>query len=119
VLSNGEEISVRLVVLANGLNVGVRQMLGITRHVISECHSVTLGLDVEPVGRAIDNGLSWRAQRWARFIVRLAQGISRSIRQRLSGGSISRNPTAKQPAHPAREGWLSRAAPSSQSSSSA
>ena len=38
--------------LANGLNVGLRHMLGITRHVISECHSVTLGFDVVPVGRA-------------------------------------------------------------------
>lgn len=52
VLSNGEEISARLVVFANGLNVGLRQTLGIKRHVISECHSVTLGFNVEPVGRA-------------------------------------------------------------------
>jgi 2-polyprenyl-6-methoxyphenol hydroxylase-like FAD-dependent oxidoreductase len=52
VLSNGEEISSRLVVLANGLNVGLRHTLGIKRHVISECHSVTLGFNVEPVGRA-------------------------------------------------------------------
>jgi 2-polyprenyl-6-methoxyphenol hydroxylase-like FAD-dependent oxidoreductase len=51
-LSNGEEISARLVVLANGLNVGLRHTLGIRRRVISECHSVTLGFDVEPVGRA-------------------------------------------------------------------
>jgi 2-polyprenyl-6-methoxyphenol hydroxylase-like FAD-dependent oxidoreductase len=52
VLSNGEKISARLVVLANGLNVGLRHTLGIERRVISECHSVTLGFDVEPVGRA-------------------------------------------------------------------
>jgi 2-polyprenyl-6-methoxyphenol hydroxylase-like FAD-dependent oxidoreductase len=52
VLSNGEEISARLVVFANGLNVGLRQTLGIKRHVISECHSVTLGFNLEPVGRA-------------------------------------------------------------------
>ncbi|QWG25471.1 FAD-dependent monooxygenase [Bradyrhizobium sediminis] len=52
VLSNGEEISARLVVLANGLNVGLRHTLGIKRRVISECHSITLGFDVEPVGRA-------------------------------------------------------------------
>jgi 2-polyprenyl-6-methoxyphenol hydroxylase-like FAD-dependent oxidoreductase len=52
VLSNGEEISARLVVLANGLNVGLRHTLGIRRHVISECHSVTLGFDVAPVGHA-------------------------------------------------------------------
>ena len=51
-LSTGEEISARLVVLANGLNIGLRHMLGIKRHVISECHSVTLGFDVVPVGRA-------------------------------------------------------------------
>jgi 2-polyprenyl-6-methoxyphenol hydroxylase-like FAD-dependent oxidoreductase len=52
VLSNGEEISARLVVVANGLNVGLRHTLGIRRHVVSECHSVTLGFDIEPVGRA-------------------------------------------------------------------
>jgi 2-polyprenyl-6-methoxyphenol hydroxylase-like FAD-dependent oxidoreductase len=51
VLSNDEEISARLVVLANGLNVGLRHTLGIRRHIISECHSVTLGFNVEPVGR--------------------------------------------------------------------
>ncbi|HEV7636481.1 MAG TPA: NAD(P)/FAD-dependent oxidoreductase [Bradyrhizobium sp.] len=52
VLSNGEEISARLVVIANGLNVGLRHMLGMKRRVISECHSVTLGFDVEPADRA-------------------------------------------------------------------
>ena len=51
-LSTGEEISARLVVLANGLNVGLRHTLGIKRRVISECHSITLGFDLEPVGRA-------------------------------------------------------------------
>jgi 2-polyprenyl-6-methoxyphenol hydroxylase-like FAD-dependent oxidoreductase len=51
-LSNGERISARLVVLANGLNVGLRHTLGIKRRVISECHSITLGFDVEPIGRA-------------------------------------------------------------------
>ncbi len=50
-LSNDEEISARLIVLANGLNLGLRHMLGITRRIISPCHSVTLGFDVEPVGR--------------------------------------------------------------------
>jgi 2-polyprenyl-6-methoxyphenol hydroxylase-like FAD-dependent oxidoreductase len=51
-LSTGEEISARLVVLANGLNIGLRHTLGITRRVISECHSITLGFDVEPVSHA-------------------------------------------------------------------
>jgi 2-polyprenyl-6-methoxyphenol hydroxylase-like FAD-dependent oxidoreductase len=50
-LSNDEEISARLVVLANGLNLGLRHMLGITRRFLSPCHSVTFGFDVEPVGR--------------------------------------------------------------------
>ncbi|MEA2818816.1 MAG: hypothetical protein QOJ86_820, partial [Bradyrhizobium sp.] len=45
VLSNGDEISARLAVLANGLNVGLRHSLGIERRVISECHSITVGCD--------------------------------------------------------------------------
>jgi 2-polyprenyl-6-methoxyphenol hydroxylase-like FAD-dependent oxidoreductase len=52
VLSNGEEISARLVVIANGLNVGLRHALGVKRRVVSQCHSITLGFNVEPVGRA-------------------------------------------------------------------
>lgn len=52
VLSNDEEISARLIILANGLNPGLRHMLGIKRRTISACHSVTLGFDVEPVGRS-------------------------------------------------------------------
>jgi 2-polyprenyl-6-methoxyphenol hydroxylase-like FAD-dependent oxidoreductase len=51
VLSNGDEISARLAVLANGLNVGLRHSLGIERRVISACHSITIGFDFTPVGR--------------------------------------------------------------------
>ncbi|WP_319798885.1 NAD(P)/FAD-dependent oxidoreductase [Nitrobacter sp.] len=51
VLADGEDISTRLVVLANGLSISLRHMLGLQRRVISECHSVTLGFDVAPVGR--------------------------------------------------------------------
>jgi 2-polyprenyl-6-methoxyphenol hydroxylase-like FAD-dependent oxidoreductase len=51
-LSNGEEISARLVVLSNGLNVGLRHTLGIERRVISECHSIMAGFDFTPVGRS-------------------------------------------------------------------
>ena len=51
VLSSSEEISARLVVLANGLNVGLRQNLGIAREVVSACHSISLGFDLKPVGR--------------------------------------------------------------------
>ena len=50
-LSNGESISARLLVLANGLNIGLRHTLGITREVVSECHSITIGFDMEPAGR--------------------------------------------------------------------
>jgi len=50
-LSSGETISARLVVLANGLNIGLRRNLGIERQVISSCHSISIGFDIEPVGR--------------------------------------------------------------------
>jgi 2-polyprenyl-6-methoxyphenol hydroxylase-like FAD-dependent oxidoreductase len=50
--SGGEEISARLVVLANGLNVGLRNRLGITRRIVSPCHSVSIGFNLAPVGRA-------------------------------------------------------------------
>jgi 2-polyprenyl-6-methoxyphenol hydroxylase-like FAD-dependent oxidoreductase len=51
VLSNDETISARLVVIANGLNVGLRHMLGIERHVHSSCHSISIGFDSAPLGR--------------------------------------------------------------------
>jgi len=50
-LSNGEEISARLIVLANGLNIGLRQNAGIGREILSACHSISIGFDVKPVGR--------------------------------------------------------------------
>jgi 2-polyprenyl-6-methoxyphenol hydroxylase-like FAD-dependent oxidoreductase len=50
-LSNGDQISARLVVLANGLNIALRRALGIERRVISECHSITIGFNVAPVGK--------------------------------------------------------------------
>ena len=50
-LSNGVEISARLVVLANGLNVGLRHTLGIERRIVSTCHSISLGFDMVPTGR--------------------------------------------------------------------
>lgn len=52
VLSNDETISARLVVLANGLNVGLRQMLGIERRIESACHSISIGFDMAPLGHA-------------------------------------------------------------------
>jgi 2-polyprenyl-6-methoxyphenol hydroxylase-like FAD-dependent oxidoreductase len=50
-LSNGEEISCRLVVLANGLNIALRSNIGIEREVISPCHSISIGFDLKPRGR--------------------------------------------------------------------
>ena len=51
-LSNGDEISARLVVLATGLNIGLLHKLGIGREVISAGHSISIGFDVAPVGPA-------------------------------------------------------------------
>jgi 2-polyprenyl-6-methoxyphenol hydroxylase-like FAD-dependent oxidoreductase len=50
-LSDGEEILARLVVLANGLNLSLRESLGMAREIISPVHSVTIGFDMKPVGR--------------------------------------------------------------------
>ncbi|HEY5082557.1 MAG TPA: NAD(P)/FAD-dependent oxidoreductase [Bauldia sp.] len=54
-LSTGEDISARLVVMAIGLNVGLRHTLGMTRRDISPSHSVSIGFDVAPTGRASFN----------------------------------------------------------------
>ncbi|MDB5520450.1 MAG: monooxygenase, FAD-binding protein [Tardiphaga sp.] len=51
-LSDGQVVSARLVILASGLNVGIRHWLGIEREVISPCHSITIGFNMKPVGRA-------------------------------------------------------------------
>jgi 2-polyprenyl-6-methoxyphenol hydroxylase-like FAD-dependent oxidoreductase len=51
-LSTAEEISARLVVVANGLNVGLRHKLGMERRDISKTHSIMLGFDLVPEGRA-------------------------------------------------------------------
>ncbi|MCX7322055.1 MAG: FAD-dependent monooxygenase [Hyphomicrobiales bacterium] len=50
-LSTGEDISARLVVLANGASVGLRDQLKIGRPVISACHSISVGFDIAPNGR--------------------------------------------------------------------
>ncbi|MBZ0148646.1 MAG: FAD-dependent monooxygenase [Pseudorhodoplanes sp.] len=64
-LSNGDQISARLVVLANGLNIGLRHTLGMTRKIISECHSVSIGFDIKPADRrAFDfSALTYYAER--------------------------------------------------------
>lgn len=51
-LSNGDEISARLIVLANGGSVALRDQLKIGRPVISANHSISVGFDIVPRGRA-------------------------------------------------------------------
>ncbi len=49
-VSDGEDISARLVVLASGLALSLRHTLGIEREIISPCHSITIGFNVVPDG---------------------------------------------------------------------
>ncbi len=51
-LSDGGELSSRLVVLANGLHPGLAQSLGIKRRVISPAHTMAIGFDLRPAGRS-------------------------------------------------------------------
>jgi 2-polyprenyl-6-methoxyphenol hydroxylase-like FAD-dependent oxidoreductase len=50
-LSSGDVVDARLVVLANGLNISLRDSLGLKREILSQCHSISIGFDMEPVGR--------------------------------------------------------------------
>ena len=50
-LSSGDEIAARLVILANGLNDGLRRAVGMASRELSACHSVSLGFNVAPRGR--------------------------------------------------------------------
>jgi 2-polyprenyl-6-methoxyphenol hydroxylase-like FAD-dependent oxidoreductase len=50
-LSNDASISARLIVMANGLNIGLHHALGMTREMVSPCHSITIGFDLKPVNR--------------------------------------------------------------------
>ncbi|WP_084246430.1 FAD-dependent oxidoreductase [Rhodoplanes sp. Z2-YC6860] len=47
-LSNGDEISARLVVVATGLNPNIREKLDITRDIISAGHSISIGFNAKP-----------------------------------------------------------------------
>ncbi len=47
-LSDGEDVSARLVVLATGLNNALRQSLGMARHDLGQCYSVSIGFDLKP-----------------------------------------------------------------------
>jgi 2-polyprenyl-6-methoxyphenol hydroxylase-like FAD-dependent oxidoreductase len=50
-LSNGENISARLVVLATGLGTNLRRSIGIERFELSRSHSVSIGFDIVPLGK--------------------------------------------------------------------
>jgi 2-polyprenyl-6-methoxyphenol hydroxylase-like FAD-dependent oxidoreductase len=50
-LSDGGEISARLVVLASGLGESLRRRLGIVREELSVSHSISIGFDLKPLGR--------------------------------------------------------------------
>jgi 2-polyprenyl-6-methoxyphenol hydroxylase-like FAD-dependent oxidoreductase len=65
VLSDGREISARLVILANGLNTGLRQSLGMQSAILSGCHSISAGFNVTPVGRSSFNfrSLTYHSER--------------------------------------------------------
>jgi 2-polyprenyl-6-methoxyphenol hydroxylase-like FAD-dependent oxidoreductase len=64
-LTSGETVSARLVVLATGLNTGLRHSLGIERQIVSACHSVTAGFDVLPAegGAFTFNALTYYPER--------------------------------------------------------
>jgi 2-polyprenyl-6-methoxyphenol hydroxylase-like FAD-dependent oxidoreductase len=47
-LLNGEEVTARLIVLATGLNNSLRQDIGIARHELSKCHSISIGFNAIP-----------------------------------------------------------------------
>jgi 2-polyprenyl-6-methoxyphenol hydroxylase-like FAD-dependent oxidoreductase len=49
-LAGGEQIDARLVVLANGLSVAIRDSLGLEREITSRCHSISIGFNIKPCG---------------------------------------------------------------------
>ncbi|HZS64436.1 MAG TPA: NAD(P)/FAD-dependent oxidoreductase [Xanthobacteraceae bacterium] len=48
--STGATVRARLIVLANGLNIGLRDSLKLKREILSGCHSISIGFDIHPVG---------------------------------------------------------------------
>jgi 2-polyprenyl-6-methoxyphenol hydroxylase-like FAD-dependent oxidoreductase len=50
-LAKGDAICARLVIIANGLNSGLRSSLGMQREDLSRCHCITLAFDLQPIGR--------------------------------------------------------------------
>jgi 2-polyprenyl-6-methoxyphenol hydroxylase-like FAD-dependent oxidoreductase len=51
-LDNGQKTAARLVLLANGLSVSLRDQLNLERHIVSRCHVIAVGFTMRPRGRA-------------------------------------------------------------------
>jgi 2-polyprenyl-6-methoxyphenol hydroxylase-like FAD-dependent oxidoreductase len=51
-LAGGDAIDARLVIVASGLQADVLGAMGMSREVVSRCHSVSIGFDIVPEGRA-------------------------------------------------------------------
>lgn len=51
-LAGGDALDARLVIVASGLQNDVLAAMGLSRDVVSRCHSVSMGFDLEPVGKA-------------------------------------------------------------------
>jgi 2-polyprenyl-6-methoxyphenol hydroxylase-like FAD-dependent oxidoreductase len=51
-LSNGESLAARLVILATGLNIGLRHKLNIEHETVSPNHSISIAFDIQPVDRS-------------------------------------------------------------------
>jgi len=65
-----------------------------------ECEAQSLAKAYHLRSLSIDNGLSWRARRWARFFVRLSQGIRWAVQRQFPADPASPNPATRQSAHP-------------------
>jgi 2-polyprenyl-6-methoxyphenol hydroxylase-like FAD-dependent oxidoreductase len=98
-LSNGKETAARLVILATGLNIGLREKLGIEREIVSAGHSVSIGFDVKPAGRPAFpfSSLTYFAERPADRMSYLSLfPIGATIRANLFGYRDLHDPWLKQ-----------------------
>lgn len=85
-LPDGGAVEARLVILASGLNWRLREALGIHRDLVSACHSVTVGFDLERAdGRAFAfPGLQYNPERHDRGLAYLTLfRIGESVRANL------------------------------------
>jgi 2-polyprenyl-6-methoxyphenol hydroxylase-like FAD-dependent oxidoreductase len=98
-LSNGDTISARLVVMATGLNAGLRSKLGIGDEIISADHSISAGFDVVPMaGRSFPfSALTYFAERPSDQMAYLALfPVGTSLRANLFGYRNLHDPWLRQ-----------------------